>query len=200
MHAISFAAVTTSRRPLYVNYIMSYSRGTRLWSAVAAVAVLSVAGSMVLLTRAARGTSEALRQTIFAPVEPVTRASLAERMGEIPPAPFLALDEEATNAPLTRVMVGAGTGLGAVRDSHILLFRSAVPFETVVMWYGEQLEGWTVAESPSTEEGVRLVAFHGRDGRRLAVAQMPHIADRIVLMVGMQPEAASGEGDEGSPR
>jgi hypothetical protein len=192
--------MTSLRRPLYVNYIMSYSRGTRLWSALAAVAVLSVAGSMVLLTRAARGTSEALRQTIFAPVEPVTRQNLPERMGEIPPAPFLALDEEATNAPLTRVMVGAGTGLGAVRDSTILLFQSAVPFEAVVMWYGEQLDGWTVAESPSTEEGVRLVVFHGQHGARLTVAEMPHIADRIVLMVGAQPEAASGEGVEGSLR
>jgi hypothetical protein len=170
---------------------MSQKRTGKMWVAGSIVLLAALATAMFFVTKGARVVAKIVRQGMIAPGPPVARADLPRLMGDVPLAPFFALDEPATNDPTLRLQ--AGMALGHGKGEWILVFRSAEPYSTAAVWYRRQLAGWnddqdggSSSRSERERNGILQTAWY-RDNDRVMLAYLPEHPGQLLLFVSSPP-------------
>lgn len=161
------------------------TRQRRLW--VWTVGFLALAAgivfAMVLLAGYARFTASALQRGLAAPGPPITAANLKTRLPGIPIKPGMILDEQTTNSPVTRLMVGLQAG-GAKRAT-IAVFQTTEHINTLAPWYTQAMRGWQVKplERRRSERDSQVQGFSfSKEDFTLTLLALPQMEGRIVLL------------------
>ena len=171
--------------------MITAKRETKIWTFGCLALLVTVILAMCLIARGARSVSDDLRLDLEPPGPPVSRANLKSVMGDVPVAPFFALNEDATNDRALRLQSKILLGQG--QNKWILAFRSDEPYSTTAAWYQRHLEDWAVDDSDNSSgrhdrqrNGIRELGWTRHDDR-LMLVYLPARPGEMLLFVSSPP-------------
>jgi hypothetical protein len=167
--------------------MITSKRETKLWMFGCLALAICVATAMFYAARGARVVSRQLRASMAAPGPPISRETLPRVMGDVPLAPFLVPDLDATNDPALRLQARWTLGVG--KGDWILVFQSSEPYNGAASWYQRHLAGWSALDGDwgsnrreRDRQGIRGIGWT-RNEDRVTLVFLPDRPGRLLLIV-----------------
>lgn len=178
--------------------MITSKRETKIWMFGCLALVICVATAMFLAAKGARVVSGQLRVSMAAPGQPITLETLPRVMGDVPLAPFLVPDLDATNDPALRLQ--AHWTLGVQREDWLLAFRSTEPYNAAASWYQRHLDGWSALDvnwgtslRERDRQDIRGIGWT-RNGDRVTLVFLPDRPGRLLLILSTPAPRKRGAG------